>query len=396
VKLKWYIFFLFFAHPELLSAQYLRVSVYEDHALKSIEFAYVDGEYDIYADSNYLVSILPNEFVGLRLTSEKQIELNHGVRKLGRFDAIYIKPKADSLALRLRPRIPQLKTRKYQGGMHVQVINGRMRVINVVRMEDYIAGVVESEGGGGKHLEYYKAQAVLSRTYALKHMDKHKEEGFHLCDRVHCQAYHQMLTYTSDIRKAVKETIYQIVVDSSGVVLIDGYFHANCGGQTSHSGYVWNKDIAYLQPFSDTFCIHTKQASWDQRILKSEWKKFLINNYHFPITDSTYANQLYTFRQPYRKAFLYSPHLGIPLRDVRLHFKLKSTFFDIYSDGEYVLLKGKGYGHGVGLCQEGAMNMAKSGLNYAQILRYYFQGSRIKNYLEEVYFRQDDTKGLTN
>lgn len=396
MKLKWSILILLVALGTSTTAQYLRVSVYEDYALKTIEFAYVDGEYTVYADSLVVATILPNEFVSARMTSDKKIEIKHGVRSLGRFSDVSIKPKADSFALRLRPRIPQLKTRKYQGGIQILVTNDRMRAINIVRMNDYVAGVVESEGGGGKHLEYYKAQAVLSRTYALKHLDKHKAEGFHLCDRVHCQAYHRMLTYTPTIRQAVQETSYKIAIDSAGSTLIDGYFHANCGGQTSHSGYVWNKDIDYLQPFSDTFCIHTKQATWEKRILKSEWKKFLINNYHFPITDTVYSNQLYNFEQPYRKAFLYSPHLGIPLRDVRLHFKLKSTFFDIHDDGEHVLLKGRGYGHGVGLCQEGAMNMAKSGLNYEQILRYYFHGSRVKNYLEEVYFRQDDTKDLTN
>jgi stage II sporulation protein D len=66
------------------------------------------------------------------------------------------------------------------------------------------------------------------------------------------------------------------------------------------------------------------------------------------------------------------PIYGIPLRDIREQFKLKSTFFDVEIIGEEVLLHGRGFGHGVGLCQEGAMNMAKKGYTYDQILGFYY------------------------
>ncbi len=67
-------------------------------------------------------------------------------------------------------------------------------------METYLEGVVESEGGPGQKLNYYKAQAVISRTYAMKYWTKHKENGYNLCDRVHCQAYlhHRSATVTID------------------------------------------------------------------------------------------------------------------------------------------------------------------------------------------------------
>jgi stage II sporulation protein D len=374
---------------QVCSAQYLRVGVYRDHAIKNIEFAHFDGVYTVYADTIELTQIKQNEFIALRVTSDQHLELKKGVRVLGRFKSVQLRPVHDSIGIRLRPRSPVLQNRKYQGGFDVFPGEKGLTIVNVVLLSNYIAGVVESEGGGGKHIEYYKAQAVLSRTYAIKHKDKHKDEGFHLCDRVHCQAYHRMLTYTPLIRKAVEETKYKIAVDSSERKLIDGYFHANCGGQTSSSSYVWNKDIDYLQPFEDTFCIYTKQSHWEKKIKKVEWKRYLINNFYFPIEDTAFANQIYQFEQPYRKAFLFSPELGIPLRDVRIHFKLRSTFFNVRPEGEYVILEGRGYGHGVGLCQEGAMSMANKELDYQQILKFYFQGSKIKNYLEEVYFQQE-------
>lgn len=381
-----FILFFFFVHS--IHAQYLRVGVFVDHTIQTVEFAHFNSNYTVYADSTRLTSIEANEFISLRRTSDNKIELKHGVRVLGRFKSIQLRSSHDTLGLRLRPRMPLLKNRKYQGGFDVFNGDKGLTIVNIVQMSDYLSGVVESEGGGGKHLEYYKAQAVLSRTYAIKHKNKHEKDGYNLCDRVHCQAYHRMLTYTPLIRKAVIETEYEVALDSSETQLVDGYFHANCGGQTSVSSYVWNKDISYLKPFEDTFCIHTRQAHWEKRINKVEWRRYLVNNFHFPIEDSTYANHIYHFSQPYRKAFLFSPHLGIPLRDIRIHFKLKSTFFEIYPDGDFVVFKGRGYGHGVGLCQEGAMNMANEGLDYTQILKFYFKGAAIKNYLEEFYFDQ--------
>ena len=88
-----------------------------------------------------------------------------------------------------------------------------LTIVNLVDMDNYLSGVVESEGGGRKELEYYKVQAVMSRTYATKYSYKHKEEGFELCDRVHCQAYHSMQRFTPKIDTAVMAT--------SGVALID-------------------------------------------------------------------------------------------------------------------------------------------------------------------------------
>ena len=372
----------------VLFAKDIRIGVFRDYKIEHIEFAYHNGSYLIYGDTTQFDGILPNEFVSIQKTTNNKVEVKHGVKTIGFFDTLTLKPTGKDFALRLRPRKPKIKNRRYQGSFQVFVGDEGLTVVNEVKMTDYLAGVVESEGGGGKHLEYYKAQAVLSRTYALKHDYKHRAEGFNLCDRVHCQAYHNMLTYTDDIRKAVNQTDGIYAVDSSGNNLVNGYFHANCGGQTSPASYVWNTDISYLQPFKDTFCIHTKQATWEKRISKVEWRKYLINNFHYPIQDSVYQSQIYNFKQPFRKAFYVSPHLGIPLRDIRRHFKLKSTFFDVEPDGDFVVLKGRGYGHGIGLCQEGAMNMAKNGLAYEVILKYYFSGLQLVNKYEKLFFNQ--------
>lgn len=366
----------------------MRIGVFRSYDIQRIDCSYHNGSYMIYGDSIELGAILPNEYVSLRKTSDGKVELKHGVSLKGRFDKVRLVPTKRNLALRLDPKSPAKKQRRYQDQFEIFSGSKGLTIVNVINMDHYLSGVVESEGGGGKHLEYYKAQAVISRTYALKHINRHQSEGFNLCDRVHCQAYHNMLIYTPKIREAVTATSGEHIKDTVTNQLVDGYFHANCGGQTSSSDYVWNKDTPYLQPFVDTFCIHTRQAQWEKRIPKTEWRNYLVNNFHYPIYDSIYKDVVYTFEQKDRKAFYISPHLGIPLRDIRFHFKLKSTFFSVHPEGQMVVLKGRGFGHGVGLCQEGAMGMANKGLSYKQILSFYFEGITFEHRFENLYFNQ--------
>jgi stage II sporulation protein D len=371
-------------------SQDLEVGLLRHKDMTQIDFAYMEGSYMIEADTLTFGAVLPNEFVSIRMGNEGKVLLRKGVRSIGSFDEVRLIPTGENHAMRLRPRQPILKERKYRDGFSISAGEKGLRIVNLVSYKHYLEGVIESEGGGGKHLEYYKAQAVISRTYALKHRDKHLSEGFQLCDQVHCQAYHNMLRFTDEIKTAVAETKGVYMVDTLTNELVDGYFHANCGGQTSPSDYVWRENIPYLQPFKDTFCIHTRQATWTKKISKVEWREFIVNNYFYPIADSAYREQLYSFQQKERKAFYISPHLGIPLRDLRYHFKLKSTYFSVRSEGQLVVVEGRGFGHGIGLCQEGAMNMAQYGMDYRQILKFYYEGIVFEHLFERMYFGQSN------
>ena len=369
----------------------IQIGVYRGHNIQRIDFSYNEGSYLIYGDSSAFGALLPNEFVSLNKVGSK-IELKKGVRVLGTFKQVTLKPTSKENVLRLRPRAPVLHERKYNDGFIIFSGAKGLTIVNDVSYKHYLGGVVESEGGGGKHIEYYKAQAVISRTYALKYLKRHQKEGFNLCDQVHCQAYHNKLIYTNDIRKAVNAVDGIHIIDTVSNELVEGFFHANCGGQTSSSDYVWKEEIPYLESFKDTFCIYTRQATWEKRIPKIEWRKLLVNNYFYPIEDSLYRSIIYTFDQKDRKAFYLSPHLGIPLRDLRYQFKLRSTYFSCYPEDQDVVVKGRGFGHGVGLCQEGAMGMANQGLNYQQILSFYFEGIQFKHYFERLFFEQEPYK----
>jgi stage II sporulation protein D len=97
---------------------------------------------------------------------------------------------------------------------------------------------------------------------------------------------------------------------------------------------------------------------------------------------------IFNFEQNERKAFYIHPVFGIPLRDLREEFNLKSTYFSCYPEGNEVVIKGRGFGHGVGLCQEGAMKMARSGLDFEQIMKFYFPGSDVIHFGQKSYFQQ--------
>jgi len=365
----------------------MHIGVFRDYKIQRLTFAYNNGSYSIYGDTIQFGSILKNEFIEVSKNTNGKVLLKKGAVELGSFTKIFITQNYINTSITLTSKSPIVKERKYKDDFEVTATIDGLDIINFVDLNNYLAGVVESEGGPGRELEYYKVQALMSRTYALKYKNRHIKEGFDLCDRVHCQAYHHMLKYTPIIDSAVQQTKGIVMTDKEGE-LLEPYFHANCGGQTSEAEMVWNKAVPYLNSFKDTFCIYTKQATWEKRISQYTWQKFLINKYNYPITDSLYGALIFTFNQSQRLAFYQNPILGIPLRDIREEFSLKSTYFSCYPDGADVLIRGKGFGHGVGLCQEGAMKMSKYGYNYLQIAQYYFPNAFLKNINTESFFKQ--------
>ena len=273
------------------------------------------------------------------------------------------------------------KTRSYEGDFQIKVFKGNLQLVNQLDLETYLEGVVSCEGGPGHQKAYYQAQAVISRTYALNNLKRHQKDGYELCERVHCQSYLHKRSGAALIDSAVFQTKSVVLIDQNGAYF-PTFCHANCGGQTCEPQDGWNEQIGGLESCQDTCCIHTQQATWVKRIPLQNWTAFLVKNYGFPIEDPMTLELMEHFTQPERAAFYLHPVYGIPLRDLREQFKLKSTFFDAVIEGQEIVLYGKGFGHGVGLCQEGAMQMAKKGFTYDQILRFYYPGARIAEALK--------------
>lgn len=364
-------------------AQEMRIGLIRSVKATQLRCDAYQGSYHVYGDSILLGDLA---HVQLKLSGGKvQVNLNNGIPKV--FSIVRIIQDSLNSSFKIKTTAPVVsKHHFYRDNLEVTADGSRLRIVNLVGISNYLGGVIESEGGGGRHLEYYKVQALMSRTYALKNKVRHKEEGFYLCDGVHCQAYHNMLRRTPLIKEAVEATRGEVIVDENGC-LIPSYFAANCGGQTCDPSYVWNKSVPFLEPFMDTFCVHTKQAEWSKAVTKYQWKTFLEKEYG--VLESVYGDLLYNFDGSNRTAFYIHPSLGVPMRDLRKKFRLKSAYFSTELKGNEVLIKGRGFGHGVGLCQEGAMQMAKSGFNYKQIALFYFENVRIINEFNQYFFQQE-------
>lgn len=261
--------------------------------------------------------------------------------------------------------------------------NGIPELVNAVDLDHYVAGVVEGEAGYNLPLEYYKLQAILCRTYALKNINRHDKEGFNLCDKVHCQVYHQKCK-KNDIIKATSATSGLVVVDHN-LSLINTTFHSNCGGQTNNSEDVWQMPVSYLKSVKDSFCLKSSHSSWSKNIGLAEFRTFIFEN--SPMDSLDFISVLKLCQDTSR--FPHKNLISIPLTNLRSEFKLNSTFFSIEPDSNAITLYGKGFGHGVGLCQEGGIEMAKQGFSYIDILKYYYKNVFIVNQRALLFFKEE-------
>jgi stage II sporulation protein D len=250
-------------------------------------------------------------------------------------------------------------------------------LINICDVEKYVAGVVKSEGGNGKNIEYFKSQAVIARTYMYRYFDKHLSDGYNVCDNTHCQAFNG-ISSDAIINKAAMETRGLVILDKDSTLIISA-FHSNCGGETSSSGDVWLAGQPYLKRVVDPFCLYSRNAVWGKKVGLNEWFELINrNNYSGKYDDPS----VFSFSQDSRLTDYSAGSFKMPLKTIRSELNLRSTFFSVISEGDSIILKGRGYGHGVGLCQEGAMVMAAKGFNFNQIIDFYYSGvvvSDIKN-----------------
>lgn len=267
------------------------------------------------------------------------------------------------------------KAGRYKGDLLCYPDIGGTVLINSSPFEEYIAGVVKAEGGNGKREEYFRTQAVIARTYTYRYLGKHLSDGYNLCDGTHCQVYNG-ITGDTLILNAVSHTRGRVIVTPDSTLIISA-FHSNCGGQTSPSEYVWLTSQPYLAGVKDPWCTASKNAAWEKKISINDWKKALIQN---GFTENGEDASHFVFSQPSRTMYYKTGQFIIPFNTLRISLGLRSAWFSVSDLGaDSLLLKGKGYGHGVGLCQEGAMVMAEKGFNYEDIIKFYYPGVELIN-----------------
>ncbi|MCC6836921.1 MAG: hypothetical protein IT234_00150, partial [Bacteroidia bacterium] len=145
---------------------------------------------------------------------------------------------------------------------------------------------------------------------------------------------------------------------------------------------------SYLKSVKDTFCITQSHAKWQRSIPLEDWRSYLQLKHKYPVDDSLLMSNATTFTQPNgRQVYFIDKELRIPLKTIRADFQLKSTYFSVEQKGDMIVFNGKGYGHGVGLCQEGAMKMAKLNYSYKDILKFYYKDVNLVDQTALNYFR---------
>jgi stage II sporulation protein D len=265
--------------------------------------------------------------------------------------------------------------------------NGRLQLVNKVDIEEYVSGVIEAESGKGNELEYYKVQAVISRTYALNNKVRHLAEGFELCDATHCQVYHGK-PRAEPLAAIATETTRDIVIVDHQINLITAAFHSNCGGRTVNAEDVWSKPVSYLVGRPDTFCLEMPHSNWEKTITSEKWNTYIRNKKNnIDAQQELMSTDIYKRE---RLMYCVDSSLCIPLKSMREDLKLKSTLFEVEHTPHEVKFMGQGFGHGVGLCQEGAMKMSQLDYCYEEIIHFYYRDVHLIPRYMMWFFKDED------
>ena len=365
----------------------IHVRVMSKTKIRKLDFTSTSGNYELIADGKRIATIKPEQTLRFAIAIDS-IEIFQNNHSFGKFKFARMISYDAKRSFKLKSIDPDRKHRYFEDNLTLVTENDYLKLINNTILDNYVAGVTESESGKGSTLEYYKVQAILARTYALNHIQKHQSEGYNICDQVHCQVFYGK-TQSATILEAVKRTKGTVVVDGLTLNLIVAAFHSNSGGETVNSEEVWGTKTTYLRSVKDSFSLNMPNARWLRKFHLSDWKEYLRIKFNFPVDDSSAMHTVLNFKQESRKVFIETNGIKIPLKDIRSDFQLKSTFFDISSVKDSVILNGKGFGHGIGMCQEGAMKMAKMGYSFSEILNFYYNNIQLINLQELHFFREE-------
>lgn len=369
-----------------LPAETLQVRIFTHLKVSVVQLSVQQGAYRLVADANVLAQSRGEAIYKLSQVGDS-IDVKENDNYLGRFRYIKFVGVGEA-ELKVKLLNPERKARIYQNNLSFGVSEEFIRIINEIVLDSYIAGVTEAEAGSRSSLEFYKVQAILARTFALAHINKHVTEGFSLCDQVHCQAYYGKPRDIT-VFEAIETTRGKVVVDDN-LNLIVAAFHSNSGGQTANSEDVWGSKTSYLRSIPDSFSVMMPNARWERRMLAEDWLTYLKLKHNYPADEPEARLAAMNFTQDNRKIYLECNNSKVPLKNVRLDLQLKSTFFSTSPIGrDSVLFRGRGYGHGLGMCQEGAMRMCKMGYTYMDILNFYYRNIQLIDMSKLSFFKDE-------
>lgn len=267
----------------------------------------------------------------------------------------------------------------------IRVLKTKTNEIEEVPFEEYIVGVIAGEMPLYFNEEALKAQAVASRSYALKRIEYNKKNNYDVVDNTNNQVYldsdylknawgNNYTTNINKIRKIVNETSCEYL-DYNGSV-VDAFFFSTSTGKTENGSEVFNINLPYLQSVSSTWDEKVSPVFYDYYTFNLDefYKKLGLTyneNLNVQIVDSTSAGRIKTIK---------INNVNFTGSNISSIFGLRSTSFTIKKENNDVKITTNGYGHGVGMSQYGAEGMAIEGYKYDEILKHYYSGVKIKKY----------------
>ena len=293
--------------------------------------------------------------------------------------------------------------KKYRGLLRLLPRGEAVRVINVTYMEDYLRGVVPPEIGQRieEEIEAVKAQAVASRTYAMAHLGQYESEPYDIKSSIMDQLYQGVGIEDTLVSRAIDQTAGRVMMHQDA--LVEAYYHSTCGGRTDDIQEVWDRqEVPYLKSVGDAnACSWSKYFSWrevfteqqlrgrvEQYLASDRGRDFRIG----PITDIFVGDRtaggrvkdlvVQTSTDIYR--FRKDRIRWVVGRTSNPDLILPSDNFDVEIDRDAsgaltgVTFVGHGYGHGVGMCQCGAIGHSREGWTYDRILKHYYSNVEIK------------------
>jgi len=312
-----------------------------------------------------------------------------------------------------------IKINKVEYGKNFYLIKdsyGSWTLVQKLSFNDYLRGVLPHEIGSNAPIEALKAQAIIARTWAVYNSDRFKSDNYHLCITTQCQVYKPTVSNNLNIENAIEETTNMIMTYNGKPV--NAFYHASNGGISALASESWEmKDYPYLITKYDFIgeennklnSYFKNEDSLRNFIFDKNNKYFSSKHYLFrwtkQISSTQILNLIYAKNASFQKDKITNLQiiergksgrvikLGIrhsgridPVilnkDDIRKYLKfLPSNLFiiDKLNDDLWVF-RGGGFGHGVGLSQSGAIEMAKLGFNYERILSHYYEGANISDF----------------
>ncbi|MCH8273936.1 MAG: SpoIID/LytB domain-containing protein [Armatimonadetes bacterium] len=305
------------------------------------------------------------------------------VRLAGRsFQAVYFSSEGPLLRL-----AGPARTRRYRGWIHIASREGRLQAVNEVNLETYLMGVVPCEMRSGAHPQALRAQAVACRTYVLRRMEAFRDQGFDVDDTTRCQTYRGAGAEDPRANEAIRLTSNQILV--YGGLPIQALYSSVSGGVTASASEAFGSvgepylvSVRDLDENGEPYARGAPYMRWTCTFERPRIASLMKEAGHDvgPVRriETVERSESGRVRQVRVTGDLGAVTLrGDALRRLLGVNDLRSTLFEISATGTGWRFDGKGWGHGVGMCQAGAEGRARAGQTYRQILAAYYVGAEV-------------------